>query len=68
MTLELLLYTSENSQIPLFSKIYDKLILFWKYLAIYNFFSTRVSQNWVVNSTRVPSELPADLEFVELKK
>ena len=35
----------ENSQISRFDKIYDKLALFWKYLAIYHFFNTRVSQN-----------------------
>ena len=49
----------ENSQIPRFGKICDKLALFWKYLAIYHFFSTRVSQNRVLNSIRVPSESPA---------
>ena len=59
-----LLLTGENSQIPCFDKICGKLALFWKYLAIYHFFSTRVPQNQVLNSTqvqwtRVPSELPA---------
>ena len=54
----------ENSQIPHFGKICGKLVLFWKYLGIYHFFSTRVSQNRVLNSTRVqwtqvPSESPA---------
>ena len=39
---------SENSQIPCFGKICDKLALFRKYLTIYHFFSTRV-----------PSESPA---------
>ena len=43
----------ENSQIPRFGKIYSKLTMFWKYLAIYHFFSTRVSQNRVLNSTQV---------------
>ena len=42
----------ENSQIPCFGKIYGKLALFRKYLAIYHFFSTQVPQN------RVPSESP----------
>ena len=32
----------ENSQIPRFGKIYGKLALFRKYLAIHHFFSTRV--------------------------
>ena len=49
---------SENSQIPCFGKICDKLALFQKYLTIYHFFSTRVPQNRVLNSTPVPSELP----------
>ena len=40
MALELLLYTGENSQIPCFGKICNKLALFWKNLAIYYFFST----------------------------
>ena len=31
----------ENSQIPHFGKICGKLALFWKYLTIYHFFSTR---------------------------
>ena len=43
----------ENSQIPRFDKVCDKLALFHKYLAIYHFFSTRVSQNRVLNSTQV---------------
>ena len=43
----------ENSQIPRFGKICGKLALFRKYLANYHFFSTRVSQNRVLNSTRV---------------
>ena len=43
----------ENSQIPYFGKICSKLVLFRKYLAIYHFFSTRISQNRVLNSTRV---------------
>ena len=30
----------ENSQIPCFGKICGKLALFWKYLAIYHFFSS----------------------------
>ena len=42
----------ENSQIPRFGKICDKLALFRKYLAIYYFFSTRVPQNRVLHSTR----------------
>ena len=41
----------ENSQIPRFGKICGKLALFRKYLAIYHSFSTRVSQNRVLNST-----------------
>ena len=32
----------ENSQIPRFGKIYGKLALFRKYLAIHHFFSTQV--------------------------
>jgi len=44
---------SENSQISCFGKIYGKLALFWKYLAIYHFFSTRISQTRVLNSTLV---------------
>ena len=44
---------SENSQIPCFGKICDKLALFRKYLAIYHFFSTRIPQNQVLNSTQV---------------
>ena len=43
----------ENSQIPRFGKISDKVTLFQKYLAIYHFFSTRVPQNRVLNSTRI---------------
>ena len=43
----------ENSQIPYFGKICDKLALFRKYLVMYHFFCTWVSQNWVLNSTRV---------------
>ena len=43
----------ENSQIPRFGKICGKLVLFQKYLAIYQFFSTRVPQNRVLNSTQV---------------
>ena len=43
----------KNSHIPRFGKISDKLTLFQKYLAIYHFFSTRVPQNRVLNSTRV---------------
>ena len=43
----------ENSQIPCFGKICGKLALFWKYLAICQFFSIQVSQNRVLNSTRV---------------
>ena len=54
----------KNSHIPRFGKISDKLTLFQKYLAIYHFFSTRVPQNRVLNSTRiqwtrVPSESQA---------
>ena len=57
-------YCGENSQIPCFGKICGKLALFRKYLAIYHFFSTRVPQNRVLNSTRVqwtrvPSESSA---------
>ena len=53
----------KNSQISCFDKICDKLTLFQKYLIIYHFFSTRISQNRVLNNTRVlwtqvPSELP----------
>ena len=44
----------ENSQIPRFGKICGKLELFRKYLVIYHFFSTRISQNRVLNSTEVP--------------
>ena len=43
----------ENTQIPRFGKVYGKLALFMKYLAIYHFFSTRVSQNRFLNSIRV---------------
>ena len=49
----------ENSQIPHFGKICGKLALFRKYLTIYHFFSTWVSQNWVLNSIRVLSEFLA---------
>ena len=45
-------YIGENSQIPRFDKICGKLALFQKYLVIYHFFSTQVSQNRVLNSTR----------------
>ena len=48
-----LFFSGENSQIPRFGKICDKLTLFQKYLAMYYFFSTRFSQNRVLNSTRV---------------
>ena len=41
------------AKIPRFGKIYGKLALFRKYLVIYHFFSTRVSQNRVLNSTQV---------------
>ena len=66
----------KNSQIPCFDKICGKLALFRKYLAIYYFLSTRVSQNRVLNSTwvqwtQVPSELPAWhcwLEICVIKK
>ena len=47
----------ENSQIPHFGKICGKLALFRKYLTIYYFFSTWVSQNQV-QWTWVPSESP----------
>ena len=47
------LYIGENSQIPGFGKICSKLALFQKYLAIHHFFSTRVPQNRVLNSTQV---------------
>ena len=50
------LMVGENSQIPCFGKICGKLAIFRQYLAIYHFFSTRVPQNWVLNSIRVPSE------------
>ena len=46
-------YYGENSQIPRFGKICGKLTLFRKYLVNYHFFSTRVSQKQVQNSTRV---------------
>ena len=46
------IFWGENSKIPRFGKFYGKLALFRKYLAIYHFFSTRVSQNRVLNSTR----------------
>ena len=48
-----LFFFGENSQIPHFGKICDKLALFRKYLSIYYFFSTRVLQNQVPNSTQV---------------
>ena len=57
---------SKNSQIPRFSKVCDNLSLFRKYLAIYHFFGTRVSQ------TQVPSESAnvalAKLDFLGIKK
>ena len=43
----------KNSHISRFGKISDKVTLFQKYLAIYHFFSTRVPQNRVLNSTRI---------------
>ena len=43
------IYIGENSQILCFGKICDKLALFWKYLAIYHFFSNRISQNRILN-------------------
>ena len=52
-------FVGQNSQIPRFDKICSKLALFRKYLVIYHFFSTRVSQNRVLNSTQVSSELLA---------
>ena len=60
----LLTIRGENSQIPRFGKICGKLAQFRKYLPIYHFFSTRVPQNRVLNSTqvqwtRVPSGSPA---------
>ena len=43
----------QNNRILRFGKICSKLTLFWKYLIIYHFFSARVSQNRVLNSTWV---------------
>ena len=56
-------YATSNSQISHFGKICNKLALFRKYLVMYHFFSTRVSQNRVLNSTQVqwtwvPKESP----------
>ena len=43
-------HLGKNSQIPRFDKVCGNLALFRKYLEIYHFFGTRVSQ------TQVPSE------------
>ena len=55
----------ENGQIAHFCKLCCNLPLFWKYLAIFCFFSTRVLQ------TQVPTEFAyvavAELEFCTLK-
>ena len=48
-----LIVKGENCQIPHFGKICGKLALFRKYLTIYHFFITQVSQNRVLNGTQV---------------
>ena len=41
----------QNSQIPLFLKIFCNLPLFTKYIAIYHFFETRFCENQVFHGT-----------------
>ena len=49
-------YSGQNSTIALFTEIYINLPLFWKYIKIYHFFSTRVWGIRVFHGTRVPSK------------
>ena len=63
-------FSGEIIQIPCFGKICGKLALFRKYLAIYHIFSIRVSQNRVLNSTRVQwTRVPSNmvLNIIEIK-
>ena len=63
-------FSGENIQIPRFGKICGKLALFRKYLAIYHIFSTWVSQNRVLNSTRVQrTRVPSNmvLNIIEIE-
>ena len=49
-------HIGENSHIAHFDKICSKLVRFRKYLIMYQFFNTRISQNRVLNSTQYYEE------------